>query len=226
MGKKDKKKGRQLQDAGVLDLRRCWYLRAIQSKRVTILVGPAKQQFLVAQDLLVHYSPAFQKVCQSSSKEAYTGTAAAQNITELMRIPDFISAMNRHGELGVDVLELVLREKAEEAIFPLEDIPSEKHLPCLKPRPRHPRSTKTSILRGWYTGTYAEIANTKCGHMVGFEDIIAEFAPEFCGLKDLAEELKNVLFPIKGKMLIGTYKDRSIMYDGMINAFNNLKKEQ
>ncbi|TKA75460.1 hypothetical protein B0A49_09464 [Cryomyces minteri] len=175
MGKKDKKKGRQLQDAGVLDLRRCWYLRAIQSKRVTILVGPAKQQFLVAQDLLVHYSPAFQKVCQSSSKEAYTGTAAAQNITELMRIPDFISAMNRHG---------------------------------------------------WYTGTYAEIANTKCGHMVGFEDIIAEFAPEFCGLKDLAEELKNVLFPIKGNMLIGTYNDRSIMYDGMINAFNNLKKEQ
>jgi hypothetical protein len=30
--------------------------------------------------------------------------------------------------------------------------------------------------------------------MVGFEDIIAEFAPEFCGLKDLAKELRDTLF--------------------------------
>jgi len=29
--------------------------------------------------------------------------------------------------------------------------------------------------------------------MVGF-DITAEFAPEFCGLEDLAEELRNTLF--------------------------------
>ena len=59
----------------------------------------------------------------------------------------------------------------------------------------------------------------KWGHMVGFEDITAEFAPEFCGLKDLAEELTNTHFrsrdlpPFKGK-----YKDCSIMYDGMIMA--------
>lgn len=56
--------------------------------------------------------------------------------------------------------------------------------------------------------------------MVGFEDITAEFAPEFCGLKNLAEELRNVLFPIHGEFFTGTYKDRSIMYEGMINAFN------
>jgi hypothetical protein len=32
----------------------------------------------------------------------------------------------------------------------------------------------TSILRGWYTGTYAEIINTKRGHMVGFKDNTVE----------------------------------------------------
>ncbi|KAG9237290.1 hypothetical protein BJ875DRAFT_533004 [Amylocarpus encephaloides] len=86
---------------------------------------------------------------------------------------------------------------------------------------RRVRPAKTSILRGWYTGTYTEIANTKRGHMVGFEDITAEFSPEFCGLKDLAEELRNTL--LRGRDLApftGTYKDRSIMYDGTINAFN------
>jgi hypothetical protein len=31
----------------------------------------------------------------------------------------------------------------------------------------------------------------KRGHMVGFEDIIAEFAPEFYGFKDPAEELRH-----------------------------------
>jgi hypothetical protein len=56
--------------------------------------------------------------------------------------------------------------------------------------------------------------------MVGFEDIIAEFAPQFCDLKDLAEELRIVLFPICGKLFTGTYKDRSIMYGGIINTFN------
>jgi hypothetical protein len=60
--------------------------------------------------------------------------------------------------------------------------------------------------------------------MVGFEDITAEFAPEFQGVKDLAEELRIVLFPIRGKLFTGIYKDRNIMYDGMINAFNNSER--
>jgi hypothetical protein len=45
------------------------------------------------------------------------------------------------------------------------------------------RPIRTSRLRVWYTGTYAEIANTKRGHMDknGFEDIIIEFAPKVRG---------------------------------------------
>ena len=57
----------------------------------------------------------------------------------------------------------------------------------------------------------------------------AEFAPEFTNLKDLAEDLRDVLFPIRGKLFTATYKDRNIMYGGMINAFNkaitHLEKE-
>jgi hypothetical protein len=93
-----------------------------------------------------------------------------------------------------------------------------------KPNKRRVRPAKTSILRGWYTGTYAEIANIKRGHMVGFEDVTTEFAPEFCGLKDLAEELRNTLFRSRDLApFTGTY-------DRMINAFNKtisrLGKEQ
>jgi hypothetical protein len=51
-----------------------------------------------------------------------------------------------------------------------------------KPNKRRVRLAKTSILRGWYTRTYTEIANIKRGHIVGFEDVTTEFTPEFCGL--------------------------------------------
>jgi serine/threonine protein kinase len=44
---------------------------------------------------------------------------------------------------------------------------------------------KTNILRGWSTGIYTEIANTKQGHMGKnrFENVIVEFAPKFKNLK-------------------------------------------
>lgn len=82
---------------------------------------------------------------------------------------------------------------------------------------------KTNILRGWYTGIYTEIANTKQGHMdkSRFENVIAEFAPKFENLKPLARELRHVLFPIRdGAIFTGTFHDHDIMYNGMIMAFN------
>jgi len=81
----------------------------------------------------------------------------------------------------------------------------------------------TSRLRRWYTGTYAEIADTKLGHMDknGFENVIGEFAPKFESLKQLARELRNDLFPIRdGAIFTRTFRDHNIMYDGMITAFN------
>ncbi|KAF7951951.1 hypothetical protein EAE96_007248 [Botrytis aclada] len=83
---------------------------------------------------------------------------------------------------------------------------------------------KTNLLRGWYTGTYTEIANTKHGHMDKnrFENIVAEFAPKFENLKPLARELRYVLFPIRnGAIFIGTFQDHSIIYNGMIKVFDS-----
>jgi hypothetical protein len=99
--------------------------------------------------------------------------------------------------------------------------------------PKKVMRPKTNILRGWYTGVYTEIANTKQGH-VGknrFENVIAEFAPEFENLKPLARELRSALFPIRdGDIFTGTFHDHSIMYDGMIEAFDgaitSLRKEE
>ncbi|XMA19891.1 hypothetical protein WAI453_012682 [Rhynchosporium graminicola] len=83
--------------------------------------------------------------------------------------------------------------------------------------------TKINILRGWYTGIYTEIANTKQGH-VGknrFENVIAEFSPRFENLKLLARELRSALFLIRdGDIFTGTFHDNDIIYDGMIDAFS------
>jgi hypothetical protein len=58
-------------------------------------------------------------------------------------------------------------------------------------------------------------------HMAGFEDVTAEFAPEFCGLNDLAEELRNVLFRSQDLIpFTGAYEDRNIMCDEMISVFS------
>jgi hypothetical protein len=81
----------------------------------------------------------------------------------------------------------------------------------------------TNILRGWYTGTYLEIANAKQGHVVkrGFERIITGFGPKFEILKPLARELRSVLFPLRdGDIFVGTFHDHNVMYDGMIDAFS------
>jgi hypothetical protein len=56
--------------------------------------------------------------------------------------------------------------------------------------------------------------------MVDFEDVTAEFAFEPINLKYLAEDLWDTLSLIRGKLFTGTYKDRNIIYDGMINVFS------
>jgi hypothetical protein len=70
---------------------------------------------------------------------------------------------------------------------------------------------------------YIEIANTKLGYIDknGFENVIREFIPKFESLKQLARQLRNVLFPIRdGVIFIGTFRDNYIIYNGMIKAFN------
>jgi len=48
----------------------------------------------------------------------------------------------------------------------------------------------------------------------GFEDIITEFAPKFEELKQLARELRSILFPIKdGAVFTGTFGGRSSLWN-------------
>jgi hypothetical protein len=65
----------------------------------------------------------------------------------------------------------------------------------------------------------------------GFEDIVAEFAPQFKNQKQLAREFRSALFPIRdGAIFTGTFRDNNIMYDKMIDAFSRaidrLRKEE
>ncbi|TWU77336.1 hypothetical protein ED733_005372 [Metarhizium rileyi] len=72
--------------------------------------------------------------------------------------------------------------------------------------PGNPKNRpKKSMLLGWYTADYKDIANTKLGHMSKAEDkgfglILQEFPPEFDCVKQLCSELRGTLFPIHTKM--------------------------
>ncbi|CAM6004313.1 unnamed protein product [Sphagnum balticum] len=88
---------------------------------------------------------------------------------------------------------------------------------------RKGRPTTASVLRDWYTGTYTQIARTKVGDMDKneFENVIVEFAPQFERLRQLARELRSILFPIMdGAIFTGTFRNHDIMYDGIIEAFD------
>jgi hypothetical protein len=80
---------------------------------------------------------------------------------------------------------------------------------------------KGSQLRGWYRGSYAEIADMKRGHMdkKRFKGILAEFPSIFDGLKSLAEELRDILFPYREGLFTGTYGDPDKLYQPMVEAF-------
>jgi hypothetical protein len=81
---------------------------------------------------------------------------------------------------------------------------------------------KTSRLRRWYVGTYEDIATIKRGHMDKkyFRGILEEFPPKFGDLKELGEELRRALFPIREESLFtGTYRDPDKLYIPMIEAF-------
>jgi hypothetical protein len=62
--------------------------------------------------------------------------------------------------------------------------------------------------------TIGKLPNTKLSHMDknGFENVVSEITPQFEGLKQLAGELRGVLFPLRdGTIFTGTYHDNKIM---------------
>jgi serine/threonine protein kinase len=84
---------------------------------------------------------------------------------------------------------------------------------------------KISRLRDWYKETYDHIADIKKRHMnrKRFRDILDEFPLKFDGLKELAEELRRTLFPIKDESFFtGIYRDPEKLYKFMVDAFNRI----
>ncbi|RMZ85501.1 hypothetical protein DV736_g6579, partial [Chaetothyriales sp. CBS 134916] len=80
-----------------------------------------------------------------------------------------------------------------------------------------------SMFTDWYSGTFQKIAKAKRGHMHidGFEDVLEEFPqPNFDRVKPLCRELRQILFPYKDGLFIGTPKDPEILYGPIIKAFD------
>lgn len=86
------------------------------------------------------------------------------------------------------------------------------------------REQPASRLRGWYTGNYEEIANTKLGHMdagkgKGLDLLLREFPPVFDCVKPLCRTIRGILFPYKDGTFTGTPKDPDILYQPILGAF-------
>ena len=83
---------------------------------------------------------------------------------------------------------------------------------------------EASKLRRWSNGDWNELAARKSFDVEeGFQDVLAEFTPEFRSLKLLAETLRQIIFPLQDGA-IWTGSDNSPeaidkLYDEMIQAF-------
>jgi hypothetical protein len=88
----------------------------------------------------------------------------------------------------------------------------------------------TSALQMWTQGRPVDKARTKTEdmHAERFRAIMDEFTPEFKVLSDLAEELRDLLFPMRdGKLWTGTdhtTQGTASLYNGMIDAFDKAAK--
>lgn len=84
---------------------------------------------------------------------------------------------------------------------------------------------ETSKLRQWSNGDWNELVVCKSLDMDqdNFQDILEEFTPEFHSLKPLAESLRQILFPLRDRVIwIGTDGSPEAvdkLYDEMAHAF-------
>ncbi|KAA6410771.1 MAG: serine threonine- kinase Sgk2 [Lasallia pustulata] len=79
-----------------------------------------------------------------------------------------------------------------------------------------------TILSHWYTGTYKDIARNKRGDMDkdGLEVILEECSQVFDCVKPLCRIIRDVLFSYN-RLFTGTPQDPNILYDPIIEAFDD-----
>ncbi|KAA6410556.1 MAG: serine threonine- kinase Sgk2 [Lasallia pustulata] len=80
-----------------------------------------------------------------------------------------------------------------------------------------------TILSHWYTGTYEDTARNKRGDMDKnlLEYILREYSQVFDCVKPLCRVIRDVLFPHKDGLFTGTPQDPNILYDPIIEAFDD-----
>lgn len=92
----------------------------------------------------------------------------------------------------------------------------------------------SSVLREWNEGRLVDKANRKIQDMGSADEfrrrIVAEFTPEFQGLRALAEKLRTILFPVDedGEICIGTdmtEQGTNTLYEAVIGAFEDAALE-
>jgi hypothetical protein len=81
-----------------------------------------------------------------------------------------------------------------------------------------------SLLTGWYTGSYREIARAKKSRMLksDFREILDSFPPTLSHLTTTADEIRGILFPMRDDdLFIGTPANPTELYDPIIQALEN-----
>lgn len=84
-----------------------------------------------------------------------------------------------------------------------------------------------SKLQGWRSGSYAEMATQKMVDMApdAFRSLLAEFKPKYQTLRSVAEDFRQLLFPIRddGTLWIGTadvQEGKATLYDEVLRIFD------
>ena len=82
---------------------------------------------------------------------------------------------------------------------------------------------KRSHFARWYTGSYEDIANVKRGNMdkQGIERLMMEFPPSFNSVKPLCRTIRDILFPYRDGLFVGTPTDPKVLYEPIITAFDD-----
>jgi hypothetical protein len=81
---------------------------------------------------------------------------------------------------------------------------------------------RTDPPQDWYIGGYKNIAVRKRGAMerCGFRSVLTDFCPKFAGAKELAWELRDLLF-LCGELRTGTPAEPpAVLYGQMISSFD------
>ncbi|KFY96885.1 hypothetical protein V498_02396 [Pseudogymnoascus sp. VKM F-4517 (FW-2822)] len=92
------------------DLRILSYITAMQSDRITILVGPTEKRFSIPEALLMQYSPPLGRMCQSEFKESQT---------RIIKLPEVKISTFEDFFIWIHVLEPSVNVKSLESVLDL-----------------------------------------------------------------------------------------------------------